>query len=75
MLNEEEKLEIYKKLTRTEKNWVRSLEITIQCLYYAIAIAVGVIGMLLYINFEVTSGDGAFETKSFICAKNLEDVD
>lgn len=75
MLSEEEKLEIYKKLTRAEKNWVRNMEIVIQCLYYIVAIAVGVIAMLLYINFEVNSGDGSFETKTFICAKNLEDVE
>ena len=75
MLTEEEKLEIYKKLNTTEKNWLRSLEYIVKGLCYSIVFFLGILTAFLYIYFSVNNGDGTVEFKSFMCTNAIEDVE
>ena len=71
-MTEEEKLELYKKLTKREKIWLRQMEWIVKLVYILVFFTLGAASILYYINYKVET-EGIFYSKNWNCMQELEE--
>lgn len=71
-MTEEERLELYKKLTPKEKFWIKQMELMIKFIYAAMFFSLGIVVTLYYIKYNIDT-EKIFNTKHWNCMQELEE--